>query len=222
MSHGPGLLLRVTQLRTHFPQLSSSLAETVNLGGNRITHLHFPAWHPTDSSVYGPERAMVILGAFLQGLGCSGTEEQCPLQSAQCHLYREDKALGSHLPRGGSRTPHTRDKVPNKKSLRATLMSKILSSSILCRGDSCASPALSKTLILFGDLHQHQKVGKRMEGENKAMTQQLNSPSIWAVDRGTTPSPKCSKPQSQGQECPVWGEAPGSPRSAAGAKDGMG
>lgn len=47
-----------------------------------------------------------------------------------------------------------------------------------------------------------------MEGEYKAMTQQL---SIWAVDGGSSPSPKCSKAQTQGQECPVRGEAPASP-----------
>lgn len=68
---------------------------------------------------------MVILEAFLQGLGRSGKEEQCPLQSAQCHLYRDPKALGSHLTDGGSGTPHSRDKAPHKRSLRATLMSKI-------------------------------------------------------------------------------------------------
>lgn len=166
MSHGPGLLFR-----THFPQLSPRLAETGNLGENRtivrLSHLHFPAWHPIDSSVCGPERGMEV---FLGGLGCSGKKEQCPLQLRQCHLYRKEEALGSHLPDGGSGTPHARDKAPSKRSLRAALMSEVPHSwPQNLPWDSWASPALSKTLILSGDLHQHQKVGKKTEGENKAM-----------------------------------------------------
>lgn len=39
-------------------------------------------------------------------------------------LVQGSQGSGSHLPDGGSGTPHSRDKAPNKRrSLRATLMS---------------------------------------------------------------------------------------------------